>query len=94
MVKSLSIKINIGPSLVHFTDNQETIEVAGINVGQCLAQLVAKFPELKDSIFNKNGKLNNHIDIYINSESAYPEELAKPVKDGDQIHIVSQLAGG
>jgi molybdopterin converting factor small subunit len=94
MVKPLSIKINIGPSLVHLTNNQETIDVAGNDVGQCLVQLVGKFPGLKDSLFSKNGKLNNHIDIYVNSESSYPEELAKPVKDGDQIHIVSQLAGG
>ena len=25
---------------------------------------------------------------------AYPNELAKPVKDGDEIHLVVMLAGG
>ncbi|MBI2979332.1 MAG: MoaD/ThiS family protein [Chloroflexi bacterium] len=32
--------------------------------------------------------------IYVNEESAFPEELARPVKDGDELHIVTMIAGG
>ena len=40
------------------------------------------------------GKLKNIIELYLNQESTYPEELAKAVKDGDDIHITVLLAGG
>ncbi len=30
----------------------------------------------------------------VNLQSAYPNELAKQVKDGDEIHVTMMLAGG
>jgi molybdopterin converting factor small subunit len=44
-------------------------------------------------LFDKSGNLLNYVDIYVNGESSYPEELAKPVKDGDEIHITLIIAG-
>ena len=90
----MSVKINIHPFVSHLTNDQEVVEVNGSTVGQCLEQLVAQFPELRKWLFGKNGKLSNLIDIYVNQESAYPEELAKPVKDGDEIHIIVIISGG
>ena len=90
----MSVKINIHPLLSHFTNNQDVVEVNGSTVGQCLEQLVARFPDIKQGLFGKDGKLLNYVDIYVNEESAYPEELAKPVNDGDEIHLVLMLAGG
>ena len=40
------------------------------------------------------GKLLKVVEIYVNSESPYPKELAKPVKDGDEITPIIMLAGG
>ncbi len=90
----MSVKININPSMTHLTDGEEIFEVNGKNVGECLEQLVARFPDARDWLFGKDGKLNNFIDIFVNMESAYPEELAKPVKDGDEIHIIAFVSGG
>ena len=90
----MSIKLNIHPVLYHFTNDQDTIEVNGGTVGECLKQLVAQFPESKQGLFDKDGKLLSYVDIYVNGESAYPEELVKPVKDGDELHIVLTIAGG
>jgi molybdopterin converting factor small subunit len=94
MGNPMSVKINIHPSLLHLTDNQEVVEVNGNTVGQCLEQLVARFPELREWLFDKKGNLVKTIDIFVNQESAYPEELAKPVKDGDKLYIIMVIAGG
>jgi molybdopterin converting factor small subunit len=90
----LSITVNIHQALRQITNNQATVEVAGTTVGECLTELVQRFPAIKSKLFGKNGKLLNYIDIYVNAESAYPEELAKPVKDGDKLSITLMLAGG
>jgi molybdopterin converting factor small subunit len=80
--------------MTHMTEGQEVLEVEGTTVGECLQQLVARFPDTRNWIFGKDGKLNDVLDIYVNLESSYPEELAMKVRDGDEIHIISQVAGG
>ena len=90
----MGIKINIHPILHQFTNGQAVVEVNGDTVGQCLDDLVKQFPGIETGLFGKNGKLLNYVDIYVNLESSYPEELAKPVKDGDELHIILIIAGG
>lgn len=90
----MSVKVNIHPTLQHFTGDRDVVEVNGSTVGECLENLVARFPEVKQGLFDKDGKLLNFVDVYVNGESAYPEELAKKVKDGDELHLVLIIAGG
>ena len=90
----MSVRINLHPGLQWFTDDQAIIEVNGSTVGQCLDDLVKQFPRIKEGLFGKDGKLLNYVDIYVNMESSYPEELAKPVKDNDELHITLIIAGG
>ena len=90
----MSVKINIHPALSYLTNNQDVVEVSGKTVGQCLEQLVTRYPELKGWLFGKNGKLSNVVEIYVNLKSSYPEELAKPVKDGDELSIILVISGG
>ena len=90
----MSIKVNIHPGLYHFTDDRDVAEVEGTTVGQCLDDLIAQFPEIKKALFDKEGKLLRHFDIYVNKENTYPELLIKPVKDGDELHILVLAAGG
>ena len=92
--KNVSVKINIHPFLHHLTDGQELVEVNGSTVGQCLEQLVDRFPGTKEGLFVKNGNLASDVEVYVNGESAFPEELAKAVKDGDELHIIVMLIGG
>ena len=90
----MSVKINIHPFLSQHTNNQDVVEVNGNTVGQCLEQLIGQYPELRKWLFEKDGKLNRLVEIYVNAESSYPEELAKPVKDGDELYIIIIISGG
>lgn len=90
----MSIKVNIHQNLQHLTNGQDVAEVNGNSIGQCLDHLVRQFPAIEKGLFDKQGKLLNYVDIYVNGESAYPEELAKSVKDGDELSIILIIAGG
>ena len=90
----MGVKINIHKTQRQYTDGQEAVEVQGKTVGECLKALIQKFPPIKESLFDGKGKLLSVVEIYVNMQSAYPDELAKPVKDGDEIHITLMLAGG
>jgi molybdopterin converting factor small subunit len=56
--------------------------------------LVKQFPGIKKQLFTKSSNLFENIIISVNGESAYPEQLAKPVKDGDELNIVFMISGG
>ncbi|UCB42954.1 MAG: MoaD/ThiS family protein [Dehalococcoidales bacterium] len=90
----MGISINIHPNLRHLTNEQDVVQVNGNTVGQCLEQLVDQFPGVKSGLFAKDGTLLDYVTVYVNDESAYPEELARSVHDSDELYIVMMIAGG
>lgn len=90
----MGVKVNLHLTLRQHTNGREVIEVEGKTVGECLRNLVETFPGLGPNLFDKKGGLSNIVEIYLNLQSAYPNELVKPVKDGDEIHVTMILSGG
>jgi len=90
----VSIKIHVLSSLQPFTNNQEVIEAKGRTVGECISQLIKQYPEIEKRLFDKNGKLLSYVGLYVNGEDIYPEDLVKPVKDGDELYILHIIGGG
>lgn len=86
--------VNIPQFFQHLAGGVKVTEVEGETVGECLSKLVRQFPGLEPRLFAKRGKLHNYLDIFVNRQSAYPEELAKPVRDGDELHIINIIVGG
>lgn len=90
----MSAKIHIHKTYRQYTNGLEAVEVQGDTVGECLKELFRQHPGIEKIILTKKGKLNPIVEIYVNGESAYPDELAKRVKEGDDIHMTVMLAGG
>ena len=91
----MSIKVNIlSPPLHQFTDNQNVVQVNGSTIGECLYHLVKQFPEIEKGLFDRHGHLLNYVYFFINGKGTRPTDLAKPVKDGDEITISLLLPGG
>jgi molybdopterin converting factor small subunit len=90
----MSAKVHVHTTHRQFTNGLEVVAVEGKTVGECLNHLIKQFPGMEKALFAKKDKLLNNIEIYINHTSAYPNELIKPIKEGDEIHLVTMLAGG
>jgi molybdopterin converting factor small subunit len=91
---NMGAQIHIHLTLRRFTKGEPMVEVEGKTVGECVRNLIGKYPDIESSLLDKRGELLKVVEIYVNGESAYPDELAKPIKDGDQIHLTLMLAGG
>jgi molybdopterin converting factor small subunit len=72
----------------------EVVSVEGNTVGECLSHLVQQYAGMEKALFAKKDKLRNVVEVFLNHATAYPNELAKPVKDGDEITLLVMLAGG
>ena len=90
----MPVMINLHKTHRVHAGGRETVAVDGTTVGACLDDLVRQYPQLRERLFDSHGKLRHFIEIYLNNESAYPDEMKRPTQDGDEIHIVILLAGG
>ena len=90
----MSVKIKIPSYMKSFTNDMEVVELAGSTVGECLNYLIEQLPDMKKQLFSEDNNLFENIIISVNGESAYPEQLAKPVKDGDELKIIFIIGGG
>ena len=90
----MAVTIHIPLIHRHLSDDVETLEVEGKTVAECFHQLVKRFPNMRSAIFDEKGELQNLLETFLNSESAHPDELARPTRDGDEIFITTILSGG
>lgn len=90
----MSVKVHLYSGLKEFADGQNVVEVHGSTVGECLADLSKQFPQMKPELFDEDGKLSGRILVSVNLKSAYPEEWAKPINNGDELYIVRAIPGG
>lgn len=90
----MTVKIHLHPDLSYLAGNDDAVETTGCTIGECIEQLVNRHPALRELIFYKDGQLQTFIEIYLNRKAAYPDELRRKVKDGDEIHLTITIAGG
>jgi len=88
----MTIKIKVSHILRQFTKDQDTVEVNGGTVGECLDDLARQFPDIKKWLFDKNGILL--VLILTDGETIYQKDLNRPVADGDELHLILIVGGG
>jgi len=92
----MSVTVTIAAAIMEeVTRSTDRVEVSGVSTFQdILDKLEGMFPGFNELMYNDNGRLNAILDVYINGESAYPEERKAKVKDGDVVSITMLYEGG
>lgn len=86
----MSIKLYIRGGLSIIAKGKLLFEVDGKTVGECLNQLVSLVPKMKEAVFYETQKglaIRSSIEVKVNEQIVYTEDLANEVKDDDQIYI-------
>jgi molybdopterin converting factor small subunit len=88
-------KIHIPTPLRQYADKSPSVDVRASTIGEALADLVGKHPDLRRHLYTEDGKLRAFVNVYLNDEDVrYLQKEATAVKDGDTISIVPSIAGG
>jgi adenylyltransferase/sulfurtransferase len=91
----MAIRIYIPTPLRPFTDRQEVVEVGGATVGEALANLTARYADLRRHLYTEDGRLRSFVNVYLNDEDIrYLEKDRTPVKPGDTLSLIPSVAGG
>lgn len=90
----MTVLLHIPKLLRAAADNQEKVAVRGETIGECLQDLVSRYPEVNSFLFDEEGTVRRYVIIFLNQKNTYPEEMNVPVKDGDEIRMEIFLDGG
>jgi molybdopterin converting factor small subunit len=74
--------------------DRDAVTVSGNTVGECLADLVKKYPGVEKLIFDDRGQLLKHVFVFVNVESMYKADLNKALTANDQLIIAVLMLGG
>ena len=84
------------PALMKFyVDNQSEFIVDGATVSELLDNLLLRYPTLKSHLFDANGDLRRHFNIFVNG--VHLRELngmQTPLKGEDKVILMASAAGG
>ena len=90
----MSVRVQIPTPLRQHTGGQATVEVGGATVQGVLCDLQTKFPAISQRLFD-GARVRPFINLFLNDEDIrYLDNLATPVKDGDELAIIPAVAGG
>jgi hypothetical protein len=91
----MSVKVKMFyPALQHLAGGADDIQAEGLTVGECLADLVGRFPGSEPLLFDTRGELLKRVYVFVNQESMFKADLEKPVGDKDELILAVLATGG
>ena len=87
-------KVKLSLLLRKFTNGEEVVEVSGETPADCLLDLKARYPGIEGWLYDKDGGLKRQVWVFLNEERVYGDEMAKKLRDGDELSVVLAVAGG
>jgi molybdopterin synthase sulfur carrier subunit len=84
------------PALIKFyVDNQSEFPVEGATVAELIDNVIARYPTLKPHLYDTNGDLRRHFNIFVNGEHIREiNGLDTVLKEDDKVILMVSAAGG
>ena len=84
------------PALMkYYVDNQSEFSVDGSTVAEVLDNILLRYPTLKTHLFDSNGNLRRHFNIFVNGIHLRElRGLETNLKEDDKVILMASAAGG
>lgn len=91
----MSLTISLPSILARLADGNRSLTANGGTVGEAVADLTHRFPPLAARLVDEHGQPYSFVTYYLNDEDIrFAGGFAAPVRDGDELTVVSAVAGG
>jgi len=93
----IMITFNVTGFLTDFTNgrSQIVVDAAAKTVGEALGSLWRQHPGLRDRVVNEQGKLRQHVNIFLNDDNVRRKQLLETaLPDNCEITILPAVSGG
>jgi sulfur-carrier protein len=91
----MAVTVSIPTALRQYAGGNAAVTLPSGSVGEILAGLVERHPQLGKQLYNEQGQLRNFVNIYVGDEDIrYLQGPETPVPEGETISIIPAIAGG
>jgi sulfur-carrier protein len=90
------IRVRLTAQLKDFARGSREVELdSADDVQAVVRKLDTTFPGIAGRIVDDQGKIRQHVNVFVNSENSRDLEREKTrLKDGDVVHILPSVSGG
>lgn len=87
--------IRVSNVISYYTDKQTRFEVPGSTALEAVQNAVTKYPALEFHVFDKDGNLRRHINLFVNDVHVKDlNGVETKVGENDVVRILAAAAGG
>ena len=91
----MSLTVSLPSILARLADGNRAISASGTTVGDAVADITRQFPTLASRLVDEQGQPYPFVTYYLNDEDIrFAGGFGAAVRDGDELTIVSAVAGG
>jgi adenylyltransferase/sulfurtransferase len=90
------VNVNIPAALLAYTDGEQSVSAAGETVGEVIEALIGIYPQLRQHLFDGEGKMCSAFNLYLNDDEirSLPRRAATLIEEDDELTILPAIAGG
>jgi sulfur-carrier protein len=94
-VKRTGVPVSLPTVMQPATGGRRVVEVCSGTVEQALNGLIEAFPDLLPRLLNEQKQVHRFVNVYLDNEDIrFLQGLDTPVRPGQQLTILSAIAGG
>jgi sulfur-carrier protein len=91
----MPLTVSLPSILARLTDGTRVLNASGTTVGEAVSDLTTRFPSLGTRLVDDTGQPYPFVTYYLNDEDIrFSGGFEAVVRDGDELTIVSAVAGG
>jgi molybdopterin converting factor small subunit len=79
------------PLLALFPEAISEVKVSARSVADMIAALDSRWPGMRNRLCDETPRIRRHLSIFCNGTRA---ELGSPLKDGDEVYVLTAVSGG
>jgi len=87
-------QVKIPPPYRGTTQGQVVVAVDGRTVGDCLKALADGYPGLGELLLGPGGEVHRFVTLFVNADEIDRGALDTLLTDGDELEILTAVAGG
>ena len=91
----MSVQVCLPAPLQPYADGRTEVPVAAATVGEALARLAERYPQMGRHLFGDDGRLRGFVGVFLNDDDVrHLGGLSAALAEGDVLTLVPSVAGG
>lgn len=92
----MPVNVRVTRMLIRHIDIPPTFSVEATSLGELLDKADRQHEGLRDSVCDETSAIRTYVNVFVNGENVSQGRapLSVPLKDGDEVYILANVAGG